>query len=53
MKSSPAMNRSRLSMAGSRKYAGIFAWSRSADPSIGEYGPPDEIFRWGDVPDME
>jgi hypothetical protein len=35
------------------KHAGVLAWSRTADPVLGEYGEPREIFRAGDVPDME
>lgn len=33
--------------------AGVVAWSRDADPKLGEYGAPEELFRAGDVPDME
>jgi hypothetical protein len=40
-------------LAGSRNYAGVIAWSRTADPTIGEYGPPEELYRWGEVPEME
>ncbi|MCV9910150.1 hypothetical protein OIV19_21380 [Brucella sp. HL-2] len=35
------------------KHIGIVAWSREADPDIGEYGPPAIIFQYGDIPDME
>lgn len=35
------------------QYAGVVAWSREADPSIGEYGPPVVIFQAGEVPDLE
>lgn len=35
------------------KHAGVIAWSREANPSIGEYGPPKTLYVWGDVPDME
>ncbi len=35
------------------QYAGVVAWSREADPSIGEYGPPVIIFQSGDVPELE
>lgn len=38
-------------MAGS--YAGVVAWSREADPSIGEYGPPVILFQDGEIPDFE
>ncbi|CAM5545310.1 hypothetical protein ATER59S_04403 [Aquamicrobium terrae] len=35
------------------KHVGVIAWSREANPSIGEYGPPTTLFVSGDVPDME
>lgn len=35
------------------KHAGVVAWSREANPSIGEYGDPVTLFQAGDVPDME
>lgn len=35
------------------QYAGVVAWSREADPAIGEYGPPVIIFQAGDVPELE
>jgi hypothetical protein len=35
------------------KHAGVIAWSREADPTLGEYGPPNTLFVSGDVPDME
>lgn len=34
-------------------HAGVIAWSRVADPSVGEYGPPDILFQHGELPDME
>ncbi|TIW92007.1 MAG: hypothetical protein E5V59_18730 [Mesorhizobium sp.] len=34
-------------------HAGVIAWSREADPTLGEYGPPNTLFVSGDVPDME
>ncbi|MGF9567813.1 hypothetical protein AAIH70_30475 [Neorhizobium sp. BT27B] len=34
-------------------YAGVVAWSREADPSIGEYGPPTIIFHSGEIPELE
>ena len=37
----------------STKHAGAIAWSREAQPDIGEYGPPTTLFVQGDVPDME
>lgn len=35
------------------QYAGVVAWSREADPAIGEYGPPVVLFQAGEVPDLE
>lgn len=35
------------------KHAGVIAWSREANPSLGEYGEPTTLFVGGDVPDME
>lgn len=35
------------------QYAGVVAWSREADPSIGEYGAPVIIFQVGEVPELE
>lgn len=35
------------------KHAGVIAWSRDADPAIGEYGEPSELFRSGEIPDLE
>ncbi|MDP3898643.1 MAG: hypothetical protein Q8Q62_18375 [Mesorhizobium sp.] len=35
------------------KHPGVIAWSREARPDIGEYGEPTELYRHGDVPDME
>lgn len=35
------------------KHAGVIAWSRSAEPDVGEYGEPEFIFQSGSVPEME
>lgn len=35
------------------KHPGVRAWSRDANPSLGEYGEPTTLFVGGDVPDME
>lgn len=43
----------RTAKALAAKHAGVIAWSRDADPSLGEYGPPRTLFVSGDVPDME
>jgi len=37
----------------SQKYAGAVAWSRTANPDLGEYGPPEVLFTAGEVPEME
>ena len=37
----------------SSNHAGVIAWSRDADPALGDYGPPTTLFVSGDVPDME
>lgn len=34
-------------------HAGVIAWSRDANPALGEYGEPTTLFLGGDVPDME
>lgn len=35
------------------EHAGVIAWSRDANPAIGEYGEPTILCQAGDVPDME
>lgn len=40
-------------MAATGKYAGVIAWARSAQPDIGEYGPPEVLFQHGETPEME
>lgn len=35
------------------KHAGVIAWSREGNPSVGEYGEPTTLFVGGDVSDME
>ena len=35
------------------KHAGVIAWQRTADPSIGEYGPTEVLFQLGKLPEME
>lgn len=39
--------------AGSGKYVGTIAWSRSADLANGVFGDPEVIFQWGAMPDMD
>lgn len=36
-----------------QKHAGVIAWSREANPTLGEYGTPTILFQHGTVPDME
>ena len=43
----------RAARALAAKHAGVIAWSREADPTLGEYGPPNTLFVSGEVPDME
>ncbi|MCZ4345525.1 hypothetical protein [Devosia neptuniae] len=40
-------------MAGLGTYAGVIAWSRTADLVNGVFGDPVVIFRDGEVPDLE
>ena len=40
-------------MAATGKYAGVIAWSRDADPTLGEFGPPEVLAVYGEVPEME
>ena len=35
------------------QHAGVIAWSRDADPTLGEFGPPDVLAVYGEVPEME
>ncbi|OLP60331.1 hypothetical protein BJF93_15350 [Xaviernesmea oryzae] len=35
------------------QYAGVVAWSREANPLIGEYGPPVVLFQQGEIPELE
>lgn len=35
------------------RHAGVIGWTRDADPDVGEYGPPAELFRAGKIPDLE
>jgi hypothetical protein len=35
------------------KHVGVIAWQRMADPSVGEYGPPEVLFQSGKLPEME
>ena len=33
-------------------YVGVIAWSRTGDPDLGEWGPPQIIFKVGLIPDQ-
>ncbi|MDB5522364.1 MAG: hypothetical protein JWM58_127 [Rhizobium sp.] len=35
------------------EHAGVVAWSREADPDLGDYGPPNILFQSGKIPEME
>ena len=35
------------------RHDGVIAWSRDANPAIGEFGPSEELFRAGEIPDMD
>lgn len=36
-----------------RKHIGVVAWSRSAQPDIGEYGEPQILFQAGEIGELE
>ena len=36
-----------------KRHVGVIAWSRPARPDIGEFGEPTELWRAGDIPDMD
>jgi hypothetical protein len=37
----------------SHTHVGVIAWSRDANVSAGEYGPPKVLYRAGEVPDLD
>ena len=43
----------RTAKALASNHVGVIAWSRDADPALGDYGPPTVLYTHGDVPDME
>lgn len=43
----------RTARALASNHVGVIAWSRDADPALGDYGPPTVLFTKGEVPDME
>ena len=36
-----------------QRHVGVIAWSRDADMAVGDYGPPIELYRHGEVPDLD
>lgn len=36
-----------------QRHVGVIAWSRDADMVLGEFGPSIELFREGEVPDLD
>ncbi|KQY12331.1 hypothetical protein ASD31_17390 [Rhizobium sp. Root482] len=42
----------RLAKLLASKHAGVVVWSRTADSTLGEYGPPEVLFRSGEIPEM-
>lgn len=43
----------RLAKGLASNQVGVVAWSREANPALGDYGPPRVLFTTGEVPDME
>jgi hypothetical protein len=35
------------------QHVGVIAWSRDAQPDVGEFGPPQILAQYGEVPEME
>ena len=35
------------------RHVGVIAWARTADLMLGDYGPPETLAVYGEVPDME
>ena len=44
-----AMEEARMMMA---RYPAVIVWARTAKPDEGEYGEPEVLFHYGDVPDL-
>lgn len=42
-----------LALAIRDRHAGVIAWAREADPARGEFGPPEILVVYGEVPEME
>lgn len=50
----PSEHRAKLTAQDlSHHHAGVIAWSRTANPQLGEYGEPVVIAKFGVVPEME
>lgn len=43
----------RTAKALASNHVGVIAWSRDANPALGDYGAPTVLFTSGEVPDME
>jgi hypothetical protein len=37
----------------SPRYAGVIAWARDAAPDVGDYGPPQVLAQYGEIPEMD
>ena len=37
----------------SRRHDGVIAWSRDANPALGEFGISEELYRAGEIPDLD
>jgi hypothetical protein len=37
----------------SHRHDGVIAWARDANPALGEFGVSEELFRSGDIPDLD
>ena len=35
------------------RHAGVIAWVRDANLALGEYGQSEELYRSGDIPDLD
>jgi len=36
-----------------RRHTGVIAWMRDANPAVGEFGPSEELYRSGEIPDLD
>lgn len=37
----------------SHRHDGVIAWARDANPALGEFGVSEELFRAGEIPDLD